>query len=63
MRSRVRAADGLVWGGGAQVRKLSLSESLGWAEGTLKSRPRNRDGDAAIEVLSVSSLFCVFPIP
>ena len=41
----------------AQGRKLSLSGCLGWAEGTLKRHVRNSNGDAAIEVSSVSSVF------
>ena len=60
MRGRVRAAATslrLYWE--AQARQLSFSESLGWAEGGLKRQARNSDGDAAIEVLSVPSVFRV----
>ena len=45
----------------AQVTKLSLSGSLGLAEGALKCHPRNSDDGAAIEVLSVSSVLWVYP--
>ena len=45
----------------AQGRKVSPSSSLAWAEGALKCYPRNSDGGAAIEVLSVSSVFWVYP--
>ena len=45
----------------AQARKLTLSGSLGWAEGTVTCHPRNSDGGAAIEVLSVSSVFWGYP--
>ena len=40
----------------AQVRKLSLSDSLEWAEEALKRHARDSDGDAAIELLSFSSV-------
>ena len=43
----------------AQVRKLSLSDSLEWAEEALKRHARDSDGDAAIEVLSFFSVFRV----
>ena len=43
----------------AQVRKLSLSDSLEWAEEALKRHARDSDGDAAIEGLSFSSVFWV----
>ena len=59
MRRRVRAAASLFFGGATHARKLSLSASLAWAEGALKCHPRNSDGGAAIEVLSVS--FWVYP--
>ena len=39
---------------------LSLSGSLGWAEGALKGHPRNSDSGAAIEFLSASSIFSVY---
>ena len=53
----VRTADGLCFVLAAQARKLSLSSSL--AEELLKRHARDRDGDAAIEVLSFSSVFWV----
>ena len=40
----------------AQARKLSLSGSLGWADGAVKCHPHNGDGGGAIEVLIVC--FC-----
>ena len=43
----------------AQARKLSLSASLKWAEKALEHHARDCDGDAAIEVLSFSSVFSV----
>ena len=46
----------------AQVRKLSLSAFLEWAEEALKRHARDSDGDAAIEVLSFSSVFWVDPL-
>ena len=53
MHGRVRAAASLCFVLAAQARKLSLSASLGWAEGAQKRHARNSDGDAAIiEVLS-----------
>ena len=44
----------------AQASKLSLSGSLGRAEGTLKCHARNGDGGTAIVVLRVSSVFGVY---
>ena len=41
----------------AQARKLSLSGPLGWAEGARKCHPRKSDGGAAMEALSVLSVF------
>ena len=41
----------------AQARKLSLSASLQWAGEALKRHARDIDGDAAIQVLSFSSVF------
>ena len=61
MRRRVRAAASLSFFVAAQARKLSLSASLAWAEGALKCHLRNSDGGAAIEVLSVSLVFWVYP--
>ena len=43
----------------AQVRKLSLSDSLEWAEEALKRHARDSDGDAAIDVLRFFSVFWV----
>ena len=43
----------------AQATKLSLSASLERAEEALKHHARDSDGDAAIEVLSFSSVFWV----
>ena len=45
----------------APARKLSLSAFLARAEGVLKCHPRHSEGGAAIEVLSVSSVFWVYP--
>ena len=45
----------------AQARKLLLSASLAWTERALKCHPRNSDGDSANELLSVSSVFWVYP--
>ena len=56
LRCRVRAAASLFLFLVAQDRKLSLSGCLGRAEGA-KSHVRNSNGDAAIEVSSVSSVF------
>ena len=53
MRRHVRATASLFFSL-AKARKRSLSGSLGWVEGALTCHPRNNDGDAAIEVLSVS---------
>ena len=61
MRRHVRAAASPFFFMAANARKLSLSGSLGWAEGALKCHPRNSDSRAAIEVLSVSSVFRVYP--
>ena len=64
MHGRVPAAASLCFVLAAQVRKLSLSSSLGWADGAQKRHARNSDGDAAIievepsSVLSVASLVC-----
>ena len=60
MRRRVRAVSSLFFVLVAQARKLSLTGSLGWAEEALKCDPLNSDGGAAIEVLSVSSVFWVY---
>ena len=57
LRCRVRAAASLFFFLVAQDRKISLSGCLGWAEGALKHHARNNNGDAAIEVLSVISVF------
>ena len=43
----------------AQARKLSVLASLQWAEEALQSHARDSDSDAAIEVLSFSSVFWV----
>ena len=43
----------------ARARKLSLSASLEWAEETLERHERHSYGDAAIDVLSFSSVFWV----
>ena len=59
MHRRVLAADSLCFLLAAQVRKLSLSASLEWAAEALKRHARDSDGDAAIEVLSFSSVFWV----
>ena len=56
MRRRVLTAASLFYFA-VQARKLSLSASLAWAGGALKCYPRNSDGGAAIEGLSVSSVF------
>ena len=58
---RVLAADSLFFFFAAQVRKLLLSASLEWAEAeeALERHGRDSDGDAAIEVLSFSSVFRV----
>ena len=61
MRRRVRAVSSLFFVLVAQARKLSLTGSLGWAEEALKCDPLNSDGGAAIEVLSVSSVFWANP--
>ena len=64
MHGRVPDAASLCFVLAAPVRKLSLSASLGWADGAQKRHARNSDGDAAIievlshPVLSVSSLVC-----
>ena len=55
MRRRVLTAASLFYFA-VQARKLSLSASLAWAGGALKCYPRNSDGGAAIEGLSVSSV-------
>ena len=53
VHGRVPAAASLCFVLAAQVRKQSLSASLGWADGAQKRHARNSDGDAAIiEVLS-----------
>ena len=53
VHGRVPAAASLYFVLTAQVRKPSLSASLGWADGAQKRRARNSDGGAAIiEVLS-----------
>lgn len=49
-RSRGAAASPLL-SLSTQARKLSLKESLGWAEGSLKRCAWNSDDDAAIESL------------
>ena len=59
MHRRVLAADSLCFFLATQARKLSLSASLEWAEESLKRHARDSDGDAAIEVLSFSSVFWV----
>ena len=58
MHRRVLAADSLCFCL-AQARKLSLSASLEWAEEALQRHARDSNGDAAIEVLSFSSVFWV----
>ena len=65
VHGRVPAAASLCFVLAAQGRKLSLSASLGWADGAEKRHSRNNShGDAAIievlshPVLSVSSLVC-----
>ena len=45
----------------AQARKLTLSGPLGWAEGALKCHSLNNNGGKAIGVLSVFSVFWVYP--
>ena len=53
VHGRVRIVASLCFVLTAQARRLSLSASPGWAEGTQKRHARNSDGDAAIiEVLS-----------
>ena len=59
LHRRVLAADRLCFFLAAQARKLSLSASLEWAEEALKRHARDSDSDAAIEVLSFSSVFWV----
>ena len=44
---------------GADREQVSLLGYLGRAKGALKCHARNSDGDAAVEVLSVSSWFRV----
>ena len=56
MHRRVRAAASLFFFSAAQARNLSLSGTLGWAEGALTSHPRNSDGGAAIEFFCVLGL-------
>ena len=61
--SRVRAAASLFFFFLApQARKLSLSGSLGWAEGALKCHPWKGDGGGAIQVLSASSVVWFYPL-
>ena len=43
----------------AQVRKLSLSASLGWADGAQNRHARNSDGDAAIIEVLIYPVFSV----
>ena len=62
MHRRVLVADSLCFLLVAQVRKLSLSASLAWAEEALNCHTRDSDDDAAIEVLSFSSVFWVDPL-
>ena len=58
VHGRVPDAASLCFVLAAQVRKLSLSASLGWAEETQKRHARNSDGDAAIiEVFNCPLLF------
>ena len=53
MHGCLPAAASLCFVLAAQVTKLSLSASLGWADGAQNRHARNSDGDAAIiEVLS-----------
>ena len=61
MHRRVLAADSLCFCL-AQARKLSLSASLEWAEEALQRHARDSNGDAAIEVLSFSSVFGSIPL-
>ena len=60
MRRRVHAAASLLFFLAAQASKLSLSWSLGWAEGALKCHMRNCDDGVGIEVLIVSSVFFAY---
>ena len=56
---RVLAADSFCFFLAAQARTLSLSASLEWADESLKRHARDSDGDAAIKVLSCSSVFWI----
>ena len=63
MPGRVPAAVSLCFVLAAQVRKLSRSVSLGWADGAHKRHARNSDSDAAIiEVLSYPLCFRSLPL-
>ena len=62
MHRRVLVADSLCFLLVAQVRKLSLSTSLERAEEARKRHALYSDGDAALEVLSFSSVFWVDPL-
>ena len=59
MHRRVLAADSVCFFLAAQAGKLSLSAFLEWAEEALKRHARVSDGDAAIEVFIISSVFWV----
>ena len=59
MHRRVLVADSLCFLLVAQVRKLSLSTSLERAEEARKRHALYSDGDAALEVLSFSSVFWI----